>query len=1050
MRGKKHTGQRLLSLLLALTLVTGLLPISVWAEEGNGIKVSISVYNGGVLAKDKDGKAMLCREVAVQDIDQDGQYSLDEALQAAHAAYAPNGTADYGTEIGSYGLSVNRLWGVESDAVGFYKNHTMTAGVGDEALTDSDRVTAFLYYDTTGYSDRYSFFDKEKLTVAAGEEFELTLQYWGYDAEWNLVKKPVAAAPIGAVDPESGEYSVPDAFRGEHLFGEYYMQASTDTYGKVKVSIAEAGVYYVTAQHDSINYSGYDAQNNPVPNYLVPPLCVVQVLPAEDAEKAQALQGAFDQLIWSSMSDESQDSVTSGLTLASSLEVNGKTVTITWESTNPALFVSEYGGYWSSYVDQPAAQDAAGILTATLECEGASTTKEFQVTVKAEGVDSDKTSVVSYGALMEGIANTYTSTTDPWVVLDMKAYNGSSLERSYDQSSSVPARAIAEAALGIEVGQETLSAVDISGQYAIYTVPYLALAYRATGLTGTGAHTETALNQTMVEYLENISANYAGVDEIAPVLAALAPSYGKGDTKLDAAVDAGVAWLSQTQQSDGTFSYYGTSNANSTALAVVALSALGIDAHTDSRFVKSGKSAVEGLFSFALADNSGFGYKGNVTKNTLATEQGFRALVAYARMKETAGGYNIYTQAKDSTAAVTAPAITATGGTGGGNQPTPPQDRNIQITFTIRAEGEYWLNGKNVTVKENASVFDAFEAAIAGTGITYTGSSGYVASVTKDGVTLGEFSGGDNSGWLYQVNGTVPQVGMDSYVVSAGDEILFYYTTDWTTDPGAGSAVDRPGEPAAEVQANGSGGYEVTFPKGSRPAVVTLPDVKEGQVVVIVHPDGEREVVKKSLVENGTAYVLLDESCTVEIVDNTREFADVAADDWYKGAVDFVVSHGMFAGTSADTFEPETTMSRAMLACVLYQLEDAPESGTPQFYDVAPDAWYADAVAWAAGTGLVAGTGSGFEPDEAVTREQIAVILYQYAHAMGLDIAIRARLDEYRDGGTTSDWAEEAMSWAVGAGLFSGNGDGTLNPGGSAARAEVAAIMRQLIGLLVK
>ena len=245
-------------------------------------------------------------------------------------------------------------------------------------------------------------------------------------------------------------------------------------------------------------------------------------------------------------------------------------------------------------------------------------------------------------------------------------------------------------------------------------------------------------------------------------------------------------------------------------------------------------------------------------------------------------------------------------------------------------------------------------------------------------------------------------MGITSYTLSDNDSVVFYYTNDWTSDPSAGGSFGGKESAAPTVEKKADGTYTITFPKESAGAAVTvIPDVKEGQVAVIVHPDGEREVVKKSLVENGTAYVLLDESCTVEIVDNTREFADVAADDWYKGAVDFVVSHGMFAGTSVDVFEPETTMSRAMLACVLYQLEDAPESGTPQFYDVAPDAWYADAVAWAAGAGLVAGTGSGFEPDEAVTREQIAVILYQYAHAMGLDIAIRASLDEYRDGGTT-------------------------------------------------
>ena len=143
-------------------------------------------------------------------------------------------------------------------------------------------------------------------------------------------------------------------------------------------------------------------------------------------------------------------------------------------------------------------------------------------------------------------------------------------------------------------------------------------------------------------------------------------------------------------------------------------------------------------------------------------------------------------------------------------------------------------------------------------------------------------------------------------------------------------------------------------------------------------------------------------------------------------------------------------MSRAMLATVLHRLEDAPAAGNNIFDDVAGGAWYADAVAWANSVGIVQGTDRGFEPDKPVTREQIAVMLYRYAKLIGLDTADRTELGGFTDSGDTSDWAKEAMRWAVSAGLFRGNDDGSLNPKGNATRAEVAALLMRMVGLIVK
>ena len=143
-------------------------------------------------------------------------------------------------------------------------------------------------------------------------------------------------------------------------------------------------------------------------------------------------------------------------------------------------------------------------------------------------------------------------------------------------------------------------------------------------------------------------------------------------------------------------------------------------------------------------------------------------------------------------------------------------------------------------------------------------------------------------------------------------------------------------------------------------------------------------------------------------------------------------------------------MTRAMLATVLYRLEDAVATGANPFADVADGTWYTEAVIWASAEGIVQGTGKGFEPNENITREQIATMLYRYAKTIGLDVSGSAALDKFSDGDKTSSWAKDAMQWAVSVGLFQGDDVGTLRPQGDATRAEVAALLMRMVKLIVK
>lgn len=176
-------------------------------------------------------------------------------------------------------------------------------------------------------------------------------------------------------------------------------------------------------------------------------------------------------------------------------------------------------------------------------------------------------------------------------------------------------------------------------------------------------------------------------------------------------------------------------------------------------------------------------------------------------------------------------------------------------------------------------------------------------------------------------------------------------------------------------------------------------------------------------------------------------FTDVREGDWFYDPVCYVYSQGLMTGTSATTFEPNTSLSRAMLVAVLHRLEGSPQASAGDFIDVADSDWYAQAVNWAASVGVVNGFDDGtFQPNAAITREQMAAILRNYAAYKGLDVTASGDLANYSDAASVSDWAKDSVEWAVGSGLIGGYEDSTLQPQGTTTRAEVASVLQRALG----
>lgn len=281
-------------------------------------------------------------------------------------------------------------------------------------------------------------------------------------------------------------------------------------------------------------------------------------------------------------------------------------------------------------------------------------------------------------------------------------------------------------------------------------------------------------------------------------------------------------------------------------------------------------------------------------------------------------------------------------------------------------------------------------------------------------------------------------------------------TVTGTTSDGSsgGSTTQKPApKPEPPVPADNvavSGGGEVSKSVN-----------KDGTVTYTFKPEAEKQVLHvrvNGLVVEAAETLTAEESDRVVVVFGNSDaslldsFSDAGALPSYAvDAVEYVVSAQLFHGTGDGRFDPNGNMDRAMFAAVLARLYGADTAGiTSSFSDVGSGAWYEGPVAWAADMGFVHGVAPNqFAPTQAITRQELIVMVYRFAQKVGADVSARADLSVYRDGGQIADWAEEATAWAVGAGLIKGRLDG-IAPDAAITRAEAAVILQRMAEVLEK
>ena len=278
------------------------------------------------------------------------------------------------------------------------------------------------------------------------------------------------------------------------------------------------------------------------------------------------------------------------------------------------------------------------------------------------------------------------------------------------------------------------------------------------------------------------------------------------------------------------------------------------------------------------------------------------------------------------------------------------------------------------------------------------------------------------------------------------------------------AAAGEPVKLAVEVKASADSSkaapIAVSLPKNvnaDNPVKVEIPVDNAGPstVVVIVGEDGSEQIVKSSTITDDGAAVMLGGSATIKIVENEKVFSDVPDYEWYVKEVAWASSHELMNGGGDGRFAADDLTSHGMVTQILFNLEGATLSEAEMAeLNVTDETWFIPSFTWAEKVGVAEGYSEDFDMNRAITREQLACMLFNYAQYKGYDTTVRSDISAFPDAEGTSFWAAEQLSWAVGIGLMNGiadeEGNVTLASQGSTTRAMVAAMLERFCEKVIK
>ncbi len=257
---------------------------------------------------------------------------------------------------------------------------------------------------------------------------------------------------------------------------------------------------------------------------------------------------------------------------------------------------------------------------------------------------------------------------------------------------------------------------------------------------------------------------------------------------------------------------------------------------------------------------------------------------------------------------------------------------------------------------------------------------------------------------------------------------------------GGGGAVAETQKP--DISVSGNGGKTSLSSDGTK--LTITPDNGYEVNDVTVNGISKGSITEISGLKTGDKVVVSFKVKQAQPGNDGKKFSDVASGSWYEKAVYDVVDKGLFTGVSDTKFAPNSPMNRAMFVTVLGRLNGGTLSGSHAFTDVKSGSWYDASVGWASSNNIVKGfSATVFGPERTITREQMAVIMYNYASFKGMDVKTGVSQSSFTDASKVSSWAKEAVDWASSAGLIQGDSNKAFNPQQTATRAQVAVILQR-------
>ncbi|MDO4710931.1 MAG: S-layer homology domain-containing protein, partial [Peptostreptococcaceae bacterium] len=564
---------------------------------------------------------------------------------------------------------------------------------------------------------------------------------------------------------------------------------------------------------------------------------------------------------------------------------------------------------------------------------------------------------------------------------------------------------------------------------------------------------------------------YGGwTDATGFALYALAPYYDRKEVK--DAVEMAVDAISEKQYPDGDVD----DNSNSLAMVAGGLWSNDRSYLTDARLVKSGKTMLHALKGYELTSGGFVWKKGEKNSNLMATEQAFRALIAYndgyvfdyrgtdkkalgnndqaisvdaliAQIKKAeeilkdparydqkqiealrklvqeandliaspnVDRSSIDKKTKELSDALAALKPSGQGGGNGGSGGGGSSSSDITVSFTLEGmkrnsdEKQTWVNKKSYTMPKDSTVESLFKKVLDGNGIKYVDTGNYIKSIRSpfDNEMLSEFTNGQNSGWMYKVNEVRPNVGFSHYKLNNNDDVVWFYTNDYTKEPGHDAGNSGGGAPGASGTPAAPG----------TPAVI-----------------GDDTTPKAQAPSDG-AKVL---------------FEDVPKDKWYAKAVQAMVNKGLAKGRSNDRFEPEAKITRAEFIAILARIDGKSIEGetAAKFKDVKASDWYYTSIAWASKNRIAAGDGDNFHPNRPITREEMATMLSSYMrYNTAIKLQNKAETKAFADQDKISGWAKGSVQAMQAAGIIGGRSNDLFEPKAHATRAETMEMLYRLLG----